>query len=147
MPGITLRLADTLSHYYEVCSNPCHAEFLPIKGILKLSHLSRFQGPPQGPTCLRTESRVSSTSMLGMEQPLHGRIYFATPDEAFFRQPIRTKIHYHPRQLAEGLKIGNGKCIIFSWCPLSIEQKGLVFYNSCTAVTTPGQHGTNPCHG
>lgn len=34
-----------------------------------------------------------------------------------------------------------------SWCPLSIEQKGLVFYNSCTAVTTPGQHGTNPCHG
>ena len=35
----------------------------------------------------------------------------------------------------------------FPWCPLSIEQKGLVFYNSCTAVTTPGQHGTNPCHG
>ena len=34
-----------------------------------------------------------------------------------------------------------------AWCPLSIEQKGLVFYNSCTAVTTPGQHGTNPCHG
>ena len=57
----------------------------------------------QGPTCLRTESRVSSTSMLGMEQLLHGRIHFAKAAEAFFRQPIRTKIHYLPRQSAEGL--------------------------------------------
>jgi len=43
------------------------------------------------------------TSMLSMDQPQHGRIHFATPDEAFFRQPIRTKIHYHPRQSAKGL--------------------------------------------
>jgi len=56
-----------------------------------------------GRNCLRTESRVSSTSMLGTEQLQHGRIHFATAAEAFFRQPIRTKIHYLPRQSAEGL--------------------------------------------
>ena len=38
-----------------------------------------------GRNCLRTESRVSSTSMLGMEQLQHGRIHFATAAEAFFR--------------------------------------------------------------
>ena len=41
--------------------------------------------------------------MLGMEQLQHGRIHFATAAEEFFRQPIRTKIHTHLRQSAEGL--------------------------------------------
>jgi len=45
--------------------------------------------------------------MLGTEQLQHGRIHFATAAEAFFRQPIRTKIHYHLRQSAEWLQIFN----------------------------------------
>ena len=57
----------------------------------------------QGPTCLRTESWVSSASVPGMEQLQHGRIRFATTDEAFFRQPIHAHIHTHPRQSAEEL--------------------------------------------
>ena len=38
-----------------------------------------------------------------MDQLQHGRILIATAAEAFFRQPIRTKIYSHLRQSAEGL--------------------------------------------
>ena len=45
--------------------------------------------------------------MLGMEQLQHGRIHFATADEAFFGQPIQTKINIHPRQTTKRLRSFN----------------------------------------
>ena len=55
----------------------------------------------------------------------------------------KTVENIRERFVTEGFEVTlNGPC-----CPFSIEQKSLVFYNSCTLVTIPGQQGTYPCHG
>jgi len=48
-----------------------------------------------GPIWLRTDSRVSSASMLGMEQRLHDQVHFATAAEGHFKQLMTAKIHNH----------------------------------------------------
>jgi len=58
-----------------------------------------------GRNCLRIESRVSSTSMLGMEQLQHGRIHFPAVADTFFKQLTHAHIHTRSRQTAEGLRI------------------------------------------
>jgi hypothetical protein len=50
-------------------------------------------------------SLVSPASMLAMGQFQRGQSPLAIAAEAFFRQPIRIKIHAHLRQSAEGLRI------------------------------------------
>jgi hypothetical protein len=58
-----------------------------------------------GQIWLRTDSRVSSASMLGMEQLHHAQVHFATAAETLFKQSITTEIHNRTRQSAEGLPI------------------------------------------
>ena len=74
---------------------------------LTMARASASENP--GPIWLRTDSRVSSASMLGMEQLHHAKVHFATATEALFKQSLLTEIHIRPRQSANELRSLNDR--------------------------------------